>query len=404
MSQRQIKKQVHGQAHTIRVDSGPGWRTVLEDELREVLTAPLQAYKFVPEIMPDDEGITVSNLDFRQLLELPLRLLTASEILWQIDTKHVGSFGEFEDFIEGINWDFYIQPQQAVKIRVQSFRSGLYHEGKLEKISRAILASKGHEQTDPKYMIRIEQKENRCTAYLALSQEPLFRRAYKIDYSHPAPLQEHLAAAAIRFTWGKEVADLIYVPFAGSGTMVLESWLYAHHPPLDLWRPFKSLESIPAFPEATWKFIKSKLNQTSLKALSARAVEWDVQGVDVLKSNIAHAEKNWPSLAGVWDVEGVDVLQDKCPAGAKNIFIPMNPPYGLRLDEDTQELYLKLGKWLHRAFSPQQHRFGFVLLADSKAFHAFEKGVGAQYMNGIMSFTQGGQHIRCVSFDIPAAE
>ena len=404
MGQRQVKKHVHGQAHVVRMDSGPGWRTVLEEELRDVLSSPLQTYKFVAEVTPDAEGVEVHNLDFRQMLELPLRVLTASEILWQLDTKHVGSFGEYEKFIEGIPWELYLAEGASVKVRCNSYRSALYHEGKLEKIAIGILAKNGHGEKVPRYFIKIEQKENRCTAYLSLSFEPLFRRNYKADYSHPAPLQEHLAAGAVRWTLGKEPVDLIYVPFAGSGTMIMESWLYMHRPALDLWRPFTTLESMPEFPKSTWAFLKNKLTHPDLRVTPARAVEIDVPGVEMLKANFEFAEKAWPALQGQWDCVGSDFGLDQCPPGPKHIYIPMNPPYGLRLDDDTQELYLKLGRWLHTGFADDQHRFGFVLLADSKAFHAFEKGVGAEHMNGIMSFSQGGQHIRCVIFDIPAKE
>jgi 23S rRNA G2445 N2-methylase RlmL len=182
----------------------------------------------------------------------------------------------------------------------------------------------------------------------------------------------------------------------------MESWLYEQRPALDIWRPLNSVESLPEFPTVTWKFFKTKLN-VQRETVKARAIEWDKKGVEVLVANLEHAEKSWPSIAGRWETSGTDFLEDKCPSDAKNIFVPLNPPYGLRLDgEDTQDLYLKLGTWLHEAFAPEQRRFGFVLLADSKAFHAFEKGVGQKHVKGILSFTQGGQHIRCVSFDIPA--
>ncbi|MBC7660809.1 MAG: hypothetical protein H7249_14020 [Chitinophagaceae bacterium] len=402
MVQRQIKKQVFGQAHVVRIDSGPGWRGILEDEINEVLTSPLQTYKFVPEVRTDDEGLVVHNIDFRQFLELPLRLLTASEILLQLDTKHVGSFGEFESFIQSIPWEIYLPAGASVKVRCQSYRSALYHEGKLDKMVLGVLHKKGFVTGGIPYYIRIEQKENRCTAFLSINQEPMFRRKYKTDLSHPASIQEHLAAAAIRWVWGKDPVDLIYAPFAGSGTMVMESWLYAHKPPLDLWRPFPQLQAMPDFPESTWNFIRGKLAKSEVQATPARAVEWDNKGIEALRTNLDYASLAWPALKSAWEAIAEDFLGDTCPPQFKNIFLPLNPPYGLRLEENTEELYARLGQWLHTGFQKDQRRFGFVLLADSKAFHAFEKGVGPQHMNGIQSFTQGGQHIRCVSFDIAA--
>ncbi|RZA23746.1 MAG: hypothetical protein EOP10_11860 [Proteobacteria bacterium] len=402
MTDRQIKKHIHGKPQILRVDAGPGWRAVLEDELKEVLENPLQVYKFQPEIITVDDGIEVHNLDFRQMLELPLRLLTASEIFWQIDTRHVGSFGEFEAFIRSIDWAFYLPKNIPVKVRSYSFRSTLYHEGKLDRIAREILAEFGHNDKDFQYILRIEQKENRSTAYIAITPEPLFRRRYKKDFSHPAPLQEHLAASAVRWALDNNKPDLIYVPFAGSGTLVMESWLACHRPSLDLWRNFKGLEGLPEFPDSSWKFFKSKLNKTAESLIPARAVEIDKQGVEALTSNLNFAEDQWPAIKGSWQVEHKDFTKDRCSKDKHSIFLPLNPPYGLRLEENTHDLYRKLGRWIAKDFEPNQRRFGFVLIADSKAYHAFENEVGADSIKGILSFSQGGQHIRCVRFDIEA--
>lgn len=402
MTERQIKKHVHAKPQIVRVDSGPGWRATLEDELKEILAAPLQAYKFVPEIKPVDDGIEIHNLDFRQMLELPLRVLSASEIFWQLDTRHVGSFGEYESFIRSIDWAYFLPDQAKVKVRSYSYRSTLYHEGKLDRIARGILAEQGYSDKDFQYILRIEQKENRCTAYLALTPEPLFRRRYKSDFSHPAPLQEHLAASAIRWAASGENPDYIYVPFAGSGTLAMESWLFVHHPPLDLWRNFKGLEHLPEFPESTWNFLKGKLSLPELKTIALRALEIDKQGQEVMRKNFTHAEESWPAMKGSWEILGGDFLQDRCPADKKSIFLPLNPPYGLRLEEDVQELYKRTGAWIRKNFESDQRRFGFILVADSKSFHAFEKEIGPENIKGIQSFSQGGQHIRCVRFDIPA--
>lgn len=400
MTERQIKKHIHAKPQIIRVDSGPGWRATLEDELKDVLTSPLQSYKFVPELVPMDDGIEIHNLDFRQMLELPLRLLTASEIFWQIDTKHVGSFGEFEAFIRGIDWPYYLAEGSKVKVRSYSYASKLYHEGKLDRIAKGILAERGYADKDFNSILRIEQRENRSTAYLALTPEPMFRRRYKSDFSHPAPLQEHLAASAIRWAQIEEKPDSIYVPFAGSGTLVMESWLHFHQPALDLWRNFTCIESLPEFPVSTWTFLKAKLNQLDAKVIAARAVEIDKGGVDVLKKNLDYAAQRWPGLSSQWEVIATDFLKDTSPLDKKTIFLPLNPPYGLRLEEDTQDLYRRTGAWLKGGFAADQRRYGFILVADSKSFHAFEKEIGSTNIRGIQSFTQGGQHIRCVKFDI----
>jgi 23S rRNA G2445 N2-methylase RlmL len=400
MTERSVKKHVHGKPQVVRVDSGPGWRAVVEDELRAVLSSPLQRYKFEPQIDPVDDGIEVRNLDFRQMLELPLRILTASEISWQIDTRHVGSFGEFEAFLRSIEWGRFLPEGAAIKIRSHSFRSALYHEGKLDLLTRKILEEFGFGDKDFRYLLRVEQKENRSTVYLSLTPEPLFRRRYKKDYSHPAPLQEHLAASAIRWSMGGIEPDFIYVPFAGSGTLVMESWFACHRPALDLWRDFHGLEQLPDFPSSTWAYIKSKLDKVDEALISSRAIEIDRQGYEIFKNNLTYAETRWPAIKQRWEIELGDFAKYRCPQDKHSIFLPLNPPYGLRIGQGTQDLYRQLGRWIARDFEPNQRRFGFVLVADSRAYHAFEQELGRSSIKGVLNFSQGGQHIRCVRFEI----
>lgn len=400
MTERQIKKHIHGKPQIVRVDSGPGWRAILEEELDEVLKSPLQSYKFVPEMKPVEDGIEIHNLDFRQMLELPLRLFTASEIFWQLGTRHVGSFGEFEEFMQSMDWPLYLKPNASLRVRSYSYRSTLYHEGKLDRIARAALNQQGFGEKNPEYILRVEQRENRSTIYLALTPEPLFRRRYKVDFSHPAPLQEHLAASAVRWAQTGQRPDFIYVPFAGSGTLAMESWLYYHKPPADLWRSFSGLEDLPEFPATSFEFLKKKLASEKSPLISLRAVEIDKQGQEVLSKNLTHAEEQWPRIKDTWNVTGSDFLKEKCPEDKKVVFLPFNPPYGLRLEEDTRDLYKKTGAWVRKSFAKHQSRFGFILVADSKAYHAFESELGADAIKGILSFSQGGQHIRCVKFAI----
>lgn len=404
---RSVKKHVHGPAQSVRVDPGPGWADALESELQHVLQHPLQAYKYNPEIQRRDGYLDVENLDFRQMLELPLRLLTAAEILWTLDSKHVGSFGEYDAFLRAINWKLYLPPGVPVRVRLKSFRSQLYHEGKLEKMAETVLRELGWQVTAQKshtHIITILQEENRCKVFMNLTAEPLFHRNYKVDQSHPAPLQEHLAAAAIR--WARKESDatpcpdLIYVPFAGSGTLLVESYLALQGRTLR--NSFSIIESLPEFPAQTWTFLRNRLTEMAQEQdcnPPLRGVEWDDAGFAALERNRDHASQLLPKP---WTCEVVkkDIFQDRPPESAKTFWIPLNPPYGLRLgdEESAAKLYERIGRWLKDAFQPDHERCGFILVPDSRSFHAFEKGVGSQAIRGIHSFMQGGMHIRCVSF------
>lgn len=401
--QRRIKKDILAQAQRVRIESPPGWYAVCADEVKELLGDWTLASKFVPELKEADDGIWLENLDFRNMIELPLRLLTAADVLWVLSSRHVGSFGELIAFFEDFPWELYLPAGTAVHVKVDSFRSKLFHEGKIEELINAGLQKAGFQVARGDSMFRLvcEQVENRHTIYLSLAGERLFRRHYKEVLQHAAPLQEHLAAAALR--WAAKLqesswkADLLAIPFAGTGTFYMEELLRRGCAQAFSWRDY-AVAHLVCLPKASWTQIRKRLTARAPAPVPPSCLyEMDTTVAAGLEQNLLSFRQKLADPGPDPLTICADVLTQHLPAA--KIWLPLNPPYGIRLEQggrETVRFYRELATWLLRQKGSELR--GFVLIADSESLHAFQNTLPPGAVQGVHSFSQGGQHIRCVAF------
>ncbi len=408
--EKRLKRSIYAQPQQLRIVPAPGWKDTCAAELQGILNSLTQSGKFAAEWMDDPEGLALRNLDFRQMIEIPCRLLTAQACMWKILDRHVGSFGELVDALRALELELYLPAQAALELKVQSFQSHLYHEGKLHEIISNEWSSQGFLVKDqaPLHMLA-EQRGNRFCLYLSLGPYPLHHRHYKAEARHGAPLQECLAASAIR--WFMHLPDQkdwqpdqIVVPFAGSGTLLFETWLYFGQIPADLWRPQDFLELLPATPLATLQSIRKRLRERMEPSLSpGLLIEKDPE---IAQHIMAHIESFTKPLSEV-KTDAISICGDFFSFDwlhAPRIFAPLNPPYGLRLSQEGKnspaEFYSQLGSQLKKSPKPGCELRGFILTPDEESLQALRRQLGAAAILAVQSFSQGGQHIRCVAYRV----
>jgi 23S rRNA G2445 N2-methylase RlmL len=403
---KRIKKHIHAKPHEVRIVPAPGWKDVCEDEVRSILSSFTQPGKFEAALKDDPEGIGITQLDFRQLIEIPQRLLTAQAFLWTILDKHVGSFGELDQALESLDFPMFLPEKSRVQLKVQSFQSHLYHEGKLyEQISR-IFAEQGHViQEEAPWHLLAEQRGNRFRLFLALGPYPLHHRNYKAESRHGAPLQECLAAAALRWMMSLQKdwqPDHIVVPFAGSGTLLIEAWLLLGNIPAFMWNPDAYLEKLPATPKATLESIRKRLVERQNPVPAATLIEKEKDIADALPLHVASFLKPLsptPSAKSTC----ADIFQSPLPSVEK-ILAPLNPPYGLRLSQEGKsrplDFYRDLSEFLKKWPKKGQDLRGFMLIPDEESLLVVRQKLGSDAIQGVQSFSQGGQHIRCLAFHL----
>jgi putative N6-adenine-specific DNA methylase len=179
----------------------------------------------------------------------------------------------------------------------------------------------------------------RATLSVDAAGEPLFRRGWRARVG-AAPLRESLAAGILRargWDGGRPFLD----PMCGSGTIAIEAALIAARRAPGLGRTF-ALERLPAHDAGRLERVRAAL------AARARPIPVPIHASDRNSGALRLARKN-AAAAGVEDAitfaraDAADVVP---PAGAG--LLAVNPPYGVRLDEDAAGAWRALGALLGR--------------------------------------------------------
>jgi 23S rRNA G2445 N2-methylase RlmL len=202
-----------------------------------------------------------------------------------------------------------------------------------------------------------------------LCDEPLSHRGYRLPKMQ-APLRENLAAGIIHMSgWPKQrESELLYDPFCGSGTIILEGILIKNRIPpsynklrlarktSDLFWPIEKLFYFQKDEEISQNFNNLLINyydqaEKAIEKMNLRhfacgdvnpmAQKWVLEQIASLGGSVRKEDL---------DFQGADFRDQKFPEGGPFCIIT-NPPYGERLDtmdEDLGTLYYDIGEWLKK--------------------------------------------------------
>jgi len=168
---------------------------------------------------------------------------------------------------------------------------------------------------------------------------PLFKRGWRSRVG-AAPLRESLAAGLLR-SLGYDGSVPFLDPMCGSGTLPIEAALVAARRAPGLGRAF-AFERWPGYGAARGELVRASL------ARVARVPSFPVLASDRNGGAVRLTRKN-AEAAGVSSfltVERRDAAAVEPPAGPGVCLV--NPPYGLRLEENVEESWRALGALLER--------------------------------------------------------
>ncbi len=163
--------------------------------------------------------------------------------------------------------------------------------------------------------------------YLDTSGGSLHRRGYRKE-AVAAPMPETLAAAMVAFSEWDGVKP-VYDPLCGSGTLLCEALMRVCHIPAGFLRKNFGFFFLPDFDKALWQKIKHMADQ-KIRALPKGLVA----GSDIAGEALKAARANCRLLPGG---DGIRLTKAdfKDLPGLENHVILCNPPYGLRLQEES---------------------------------------------------------------------
>lgn len=285
----------------------------------------------------------------------------ASRVLVRVGEFRARTFFELERHARRLPWEGFVGRGRAVRLRVTSRKSKLYHEGAVaERILAAIEHRAGSlsvtsarmddeedEGADAQLFI-VRFIHDRCTVSADASGALLHQRGYRRAVAK-APLRETLAAALLLASGWTGQASLLD-PMCGSGTIAIEGALIARRIAPGLAGPERGARRYafgewPDWDPALWARVVERAAEEILGAAGVPilASDRDAGAIEAARSN---AER-----AGV----GADLALDVLPLSAIQPppgpgWLVSNPPYGLRVGESDalRNLYAALGRVARR--------------------------------------------------------
>ena len=287
-----------------------------------------------------------------------LWLRTASRVLVRVASFRAQAFHELERLARAVPWERYVTGGSAVRFRVTSKKSRLYHTGGIaQRFSEAIEHRLGSgivvgdsrsdesedEETDGSaaQLFVIRAFHDAFTVSVDSSGALLHQRGYRKAIAK-APLRETLAAAIlIASEWDGSIPLLD--PLCGSGTIPIEAALIARRIAPGSGRSF-AFQSWPSFEGSGWEALRAEAaaGVVASAGVPIRGSDRDAGAIEAAASN---ADRAGVTADLDLSVRAVSAIDD---GGAGDGLVATNPPYGVRVGEAARlrDLYAKLGQVL----------------------------------------------------------
>lgn len=297
----------------------------------------------------DDDALYRTNLCLR----------TSDRVYLQMAKYHAEDFDELFDGVYNVNWqDFYRKDVHVIVDKVRTYKSKLNSEhsiqGMVQKAIYKKLGEKWHITTLPESGqdsdVRVYIDNNEVLVLLDLSGLPLHKRGYRTD-GGIAPLRETTASAMLQMMMWRRKTPL-HDPFCGSGTIAIETALYAHNIAPGFGRRF-ALENLSIY---------NKDRATKIRRAEAELIRTDVEtritGSDIDSAAVERAKLNAEhacvaagralqeigSDARIVRPDFVQADFTELEAPYESGLLLCNPPYGERIgdEEEAEKLYKRM--------------------------------------------------------------
>jgi 23S rRNA G2445 N2-methylase RlmL len=386
--------------HVFYIRPAPGWLELLHKEVDALVKTPLQKYKYEPKVTLLKGTVKLHRCDWRQGLEIMLRLTTAHDMEWLVLESKCNKWSEVDAILSRVPWDS-ILPSRDIPIHVSTDISNGFTtaSGKLRE-NFCKIANLTHVSEGGKFRFKVDLREDFLKISVSLCGEPLYKRGYKAKLSATAPIPEHQAAACTRWVLESQsdgsTIDSVFIPFAGSGTFGFESILVlSGGGPGAFSRQF-SCDLFPCTPEATMRFFRRKIAEQFTSTPWPRVIFNDInsEAIAILRENVAAF-----SSQGKFEIVEEDLFKFKpvFPEQGKTLIL-LNPPYGNRLAKASSvaDLYARLGIYLRELLTANPGKImGGCICPDEISWRNFIKELKS-YSPETRHFTHGGKEMRLV--------
>ncbi len=301
-----------------------------------------------------DGGVSFSGpLDLAYTTNLQSRL--ASRVLWQVAHGAYRDEDDLYELVQKVRWPELFRADRTLRVDVSATRSPLHSlEFATLKVKDAVCdlfrenggTRPSVDKQRPDVRVHVFLAGREATIYLDTSGDPLFKRGYR-RASDGAPLRENLAAGLLALSSWQPGTPLLD-PMCGSGIILIEAAMIAARRAPGLARTF-GFQKLAWFDGPTWQRVRQHARDAVLadpSTLGLFGSDHDARAIEQTRQQAAQA-----GVANWLQVEQADVLRRPAPAATGTLLT--NPPYGVRLDDETRlaAFYPQLGDALKQHFS-----------------------------------------------------
>lgn len=320
------------------------------------------------EVLAENGRVRFSG-DAALLARANIRCAVSERILLLVGEFEARTFDQLFEAVKALPWGDYIGSTDVFPVGGYSLKSDLHSVPDCQSIiKKAVVESlKGSyhidwfEETGEMKQIRFSILKDHVSVMLDTSGWGLNKRGYRRGTGSLAPIKETLAAGIARFARVGE-NSIVYDPFCGSGTLLVESALKALRIAPGMRRPFAA---------ENWSFLAPGIFKGEREAAYSevkRDAPFRAFGSDIDLEAVALSRENLKKsgLASRAAVTAADVKNFK-PVTDSGIIL-CNPPYGERLNDkkSCEALYRTMGE----VFQPKRG-FAYYIITSHEEFESF---------------------------------
>ena len=297
-----------------------------------------------------------------------LNLRTAERVLLCLGEFEARSFTELFDGVRALPLEEFIGKQDAFPVKGHSVHSQLHSIPDCQSIIKKAAVERlrekygigWFEETGPVHQIQFTILKDRVSICLDTSGAGLHKRGYRKN-GNEAPIKETLAAGILDIA-GIRRDSILYDPFCGSGTFLIEAALKGMNIPAGINRKFaaQNWDSIPA---SIWQ--QERTRGLDLVRRDAKFAAYG-SDIDPKAVELALFNANKAGIAPRVRIRIRDIRDFKTVTDTG--IVVTNPPYGERLLDirAAQEIYRKMGE----AF-PLRPGFSYAIITPDEKFEQY---------------------------------
>lgn len=319
--------------------------------LEEVLSGELLKLG-AKNITPFKRGVAFTG-DLGFMYKANLCLRTALRILVPIYKFTADSDNELYEGIKKHEWENYIDVKDTLAIEAvlnsELFTHSLYAEQKTkdaicDRFREKYQSRPSVDLKNPTIRVYIHVFKNEVSVSLDSSGDILYKRGYREDIDK-APIKEVLAAGIVLLSGWQTHLPLID-GMCGSGTLAIESALYANNIPAGCFRKEFGFMRWRNYDEQLYNTIyENSINKIKEDTPYILANDISERVIKIAQHNVKVAKVD--DVVSFSNVDFFELLPNK-PMGT----ILLNPPYDERMKhEDIIAFYKKIGDKLKKDFS-----------------------------------------------------